>query len=162
MLIQNDILERIDKINWFCNCGNKSDIEIIYPIKYLDNWKKAQKNCLSSKWEEFTLERSNENTQYLHDNYPDKYRQWNKFAKEAREFIQEKLQPRIVLYLENNSLKREIEDSVKWDIIHAIMEQVYAEQKEPGFFMELLKVYEAGHLPCGWNGKWPKGELMIF
>jgi hypothetical protein len=30
------------------------------------------------------------------------------------------------------------------------------------FFLELLTVYEAGHLPCGRRGRWPEGKLVVF
>ena len=30
------------------------------------------------------------------------------------------------------------------------------------FFLELLTVYEAGHFPCGWEGEWPKGRLVVY
>ena len=36
--------------------------------------------------------------------------------------------------------------------------------KAPIFFERMLQVYEAGRLPCGWDGQledWPKGRLII-
>ncbi|GEM_PF-3271140 len=36
--------------------------------------------------------------------------------------------------------------------------------KAPVFFERLLEVYEAGRLPCGWDGdldNWPEGKLMV-
>jgi len=30
------------------------------------------------------------------------------------------------------------------------------------FFLELLLVYEMGCFPCGWSGKWPSGELLVY
>ena len=37
-------------------------------------------------------------------------------------------------------------------------------KKTPIFFERLLQVYEAGRLPCGWDGsleEWPKGRLLV-
>ena len=41
------------------------------------------------------------------------------------------------------------------------MERAYREQRGlPQFFHVLLKVYAAGHFPCGWEGgKYPRGAL---
>jgi hypothetical protein len=30
------------------------------------------------------------------------------------------------------------------------------------FFLELLTIYQAGHFPCGWQGEWPKGKLLLY
>jgi hypothetical protein len=30
------------------------------------------------------------------------------------------------------------------------------------FFLELLTVYESGHFPCGWQGEWPQGKLLVY
>ena len=38
-------------------------------------------------------------------------------------------------------------------------------RKAPIFFERLLQVYEAGRLPCGWEGKledWPNGSLLVY
>jgi hypothetical protein len=37
--------------------------------------------------------------------------------------------------------------------------------KAPMFFERLLEVYEAGRLPCGWDGdldSWPDGQLVLY
>jgi hypothetical protein len=37
-------------------------------------------------------------------------------------------------------------------------------RKAPLFFEALLEVYEAGHVPCGWDGdpdRWPEGKLLV-
>ena len=43
------------------------------------------------------------------------------------------------------------------------MEEMYADSGYDGyFFNELLLVYEAGHFPCGWQGDWPAGRLLVY
>jgi hypothetical protein len=48
----------------------------------------------------------------------------------------------------------------------AAMEVSYRRKfrKAPAFFERLLDIYEAGHLPCGWEGDldhWPEGSLLV-
>ncbi len=48
----------------------------------------------------------------------------------------------------------------------AVMELTYRQRfpKAPAFFEKLVRVYEAGRLPCGWDGsleEWPNGCLLI-
>ncbi len=51
---------------------------------------------------------------------------------------------------------------LQW-ILHAyLMEAAYREVLlQPLFFDSLIQVYEAGHIPCGWDGEWPNGQLVI-
>jgi hypothetical protein len=57
--------------------------------------------------------------------------------------------------------------TVLLDINLAAVEVAYRRRfpKAPIFFEHLLQVYEAGHLPCGWDGDlddWPNGELIVY
>jgi hypothetical protein len=52
------------------------------------------------------------------------------------------------------------------NVNRACLEMTYRRQysKAPVFFEYLLRVYESGHIPCGWEGnidKWPEGTLLI-
>ena len=49
----------------------------------------------------------------------------------------------------------------------AALELAYRQKfpKAPVFFETLLRVYEAGRLPCGWGGdleRWPEGRLLVY
>jgi hypothetical protein len=110
-----------------------------------------------------TLEARNLLTEYLFLHHRAEYNAWNTLAISAREFIQENVVPRN----ENvfaDSLPKDCLGSVQWDIHSAIMEDTYAFLNHPFvFFSQLLQIYEAGHLPCGWvDGKYPKGVLLIY
>ncbi|MNJ66874.1 hypothetical protein D3C77_629940 [compost metagenome] len=70
--------------------------------------------------------------------------------------------PQISDYLQEHQLPAGIMDNVKWDILNAIMEYNYQHEREPFFFMELLKVYESGNYPCGWKGSWLGGKLVVY
>ena len=51
----------------------------------------------------------------------------------------------------------------QWDILGALMENSYVSSGHSVFFfLELLRVYEAGHFPCGWIGDWPSEELTVY
>jgi hypothetical protein len=53
--------------------------------------------------------------------------------------------------------------SVRWDILGALMENAYLRSGHSAFFfLEMLTVYEAGRFPCGWQGEWPKGRLLVY
>lgn len=163
MEIDKGILNRIKQINWFTNCGQnlQNEIQISYSKVY--NWNEAMRNYQDSNWENTTLEARNELTIFLHNKYRSQYYKWNSIVKEARMFVEKEIIPNIEDYREMNELDKVFIDCVSWDILNAIMESTYSKCNHmPVFFLELLKVYESGNFPCGWDGEWPEGNLIIF
>jgi hypothetical protein len=61
------------------------------------------------------------------------------------------------------NLPKDFVDSVSWDILGAAMEDQYLPEGHSSFFfLELLLIYEAGRVPCGWRGTWPTGTLLAY
>jgi hypothetical protein len=53
-------------------------------------------------------------------------------------------------------------DTVDWDILNLCMEAEYADVYPPGFYASQAYWYLKGHFPCGWQGAFPKGKLVIY
>ncbi len=163
MQINQDILDRIKQINWFSNCGQALQTEIQMEYKGVSSWADAKQDYQSTAWENTTLEARNELTSFLHRKYRDQYSKWNLLAQEAKGFLDTEVMPKIELYREENKLDEEFIANVSWDIVNVIMESTYGIcSNRPVFFLELLKVYEAGNFPCGWDGEWPNGKLIVY
>jgi len=69
--------------------------------------------------------------------------------------------------LKGAGLPAEMLQDILTDINRAAIEIAYRERfpKSPKFFENLLRLYEAGRLPCGWKGdirQWPEGNLKAF
>ena len=91
-------------------------------------------------------------------------RRWNDYARALREALTAQVLPLLVEPLRTQcGTSHELAPmAIAWDLQHAGMERVYADEGVPLFFGHLLRVYEAGCLPCGWEGPWPTGELVVF
>jgi hypothetical protein len=61
-----------------------------------------------------------------------------------------------------NKLPKEFVESVKWDLRAACMELEYADLVPPRYFAERARWYLAGHFPCGWEGDFPEGCLIVY
>jgi hypothetical protein len=162
MKIDTKIIEQIKKIEWFCNCGKPLSNAIEFEVNYVTSWKQAKKYYQSNDWEDIRLEAKNELTLYLHDNYPSEYKMWNKVVRDTKAILEKDVKQKIEVYRETNSLDNKFVNRVNWDILGFVLEFVYAEYKAPYFYNELFKIYESGNFPCGWDGKYPSGRLMIF
>jgi hypothetical protein len=113
------------------------------------------------EWENVTLEGANKILSYLSVKHTVIFQDWNKLIKESKDFFEKELLA-IIPHLNgfDNTL---LHQCLEWDIIHYLVEDSYKENlKEPFFFEELISIYESGHIPCGWTGKWPNGQMIVY
>ena len=51
---------------------------------------------------------------------------------------------------------------MQWDILGACIEMEYADLCPPGFYTNLASWYVKEHFPCGWQGVFPQGMLIVY
>ncbi|MEW5289573.1 hypothetical protein ABW286_10345 [Erwinia papayae] len=158
MKLQQLSMDRILNVNWFSDIGRP-----IPQNSYLQaqNLKAAEMSLGSPEWENATLEESNKITGYLSVKEIIIFQEWNNLIKSAKVFFKNNILT-LVPDLDgfDNILMKQC---IEWDIVHYLVEDAYKDKlKSDLFFSELLSVYESGHIPCGWNGKWPSGQLIVF
>lgn len=117
---------------------------------------------VNSTWDNVRLQIRNQLTSTLHENWREGYRQWNNITMEAKLLLKDGDLKNISTFIQENKLNNCIYESVEWDLLTAMMEYAYSTYVKPGFHTELLEIYNSGHIPCGWKGKWPQGSLLIF
>ncbi|MBT2661586.1 hypothetical protein [Bacillus sp. ISL-45] len=125
MKLDNNVLERIKNINWFENCGMQVNTQINIPIIYVNSWEDAKETYQLPDWENTTLEARNELTSFLHSKFRAQYSIWNQLVRDAKTFIDVEVIPKINIIKETNNLDEIFIDSVKWDILNAIMEGTF-------------------------------------
>jgi hypothetical protein len=64
--------------------------------------------------------------------------------------------------IQQHHLSKAFEDAVQWDILHACIEAEYADVYPPGFFASQAYWYVKSHFPCGWEGEFPEGKLIVY
>ncbi|NEN75463.1 hypothetical protein F9B74_03860 [Pelistega sp. NLN82] len=157
--ISENIEKEILSINWFSQLGKPINID---NISIETNLNKVNEKINSPEWENITLEESNNiNSYFLQKNLFSKQDEWDLIAEEGRDFIKNKVIPIIP---EINGLTREIIiNDISWNLIHFIIEDYYKRKKiiRTSFFSELFELYRLGRLPCGWDGDFPNGKLII-
>ena len=93
---------------------------------------------------------------------PERLRKWNEIVNGLKKtlipFVQGKIEP--VVW--EHRLPKAFEHVVQWDILHACMETEYADVYPTGFYANLASWYIKGHFPCGWQGVFPQGILIIY
>ena len=151
-------LEQLEKANWFSRVGTTDTTAAIV----LSSWKEATDHCGSNDWQNLCLEAANQLRERILERSKERFLKWNEIAIEVKKiaepFVRRKIEPVVRQY----NLPLVFEHSVQWDIIHVCMEAEYADVFPPAYYASQAYWYTKGHFPCGWEGKFPEGKLIIF
>ncbi|KHT10605.1 hypothetical protein [Pectobacterium carotovorum] len=158
MNLDNHALNKLLGIKWFSRVGEPL---LISNITVANSLNEAGVYLSSPDWENVTLEESNEISGYLAVKHTTIFQEWNQLAKDAKVFGKDELLKKIP-HLDgfDNVL---LLQCIEWDVIHYLIEDAYKDKiKKPLFFDSLIHIYESGHMPCGWDGVWPNGKLVVY
>jgi hypothetical protein len=153
------VLKQLDETEWFSYVGVKGDIT---EPRILSSWQEAVDHCSSTYWESICLEAANQYCESIVRVSKERFRLWNEVVLDVKKtvvpFVSRKLGP----LLRVNDLPSAFEATVRWDMIHICMETEYADIVAPGFYACQCHWYTEGHFPCGWEGRFPAGRLIIY
>ena len=151
-------IQDLEKAAWFSRVGVKDTTAAIV----LSSWQEAIKHCSSLEWENLCLEAVNQYCERLVERSKERWQRWNDIAIEIRPVAQALVQKKTKQVIEENNLPKVFQDTVDWDIAHLLMEAEYADVYPPGYYASQAYWYTKGHFPCGWEGKFPEGKLIIY
>ncbi|MFL6546539.1 MAG: hypothetical protein ACJ8LM_15360 [Candidatus Udaeobacter sp.] len=151
-------LDELEKAAWFSRVGVKdAEFAIV-----LSSWHEAIEYCSSDEWLDLCLEAVNQYCERLVERSVDRFRKWNEVAIEVKRTTEPFVRRKIEQVVREHNLPPVFEHTVQWDMIHLCMEAEYADVYPPGFFASHAYWYLNGHFPCGWQGDFPKGALVIY
>jgi hypothetical protein len=159
MKLSNNAKERILSIHWLDNAGSIFQIPGVVSAKSVAE----ASECLSGlEWENTTLEASNSISKYLDINYSKEFQLWNDLAIEAKNFFEKEEISKRINFIQGFDSTILLQ-CIRWDVGHYLIEDAYKlKLKGRLFFENLITIYEKGHIPCGWMGEWPKGNLIVY
>jgi hypothetical protein len=162
--VQSDVAARVNSIGWFAHCGERLALDLTMETEQARGWPQAIESCKAPAWETAQLEAQNQLTLWLHLNDRASYQRWNEIVVAHKDATVNPLTENILApFRAKHDLDIALVHSVQWNILGALMEDSYLRCGHSAFFfLELLTVYEAGHFPCGWQGEWPKGKLLVY
>ena len=125
------------------------------------SWKEAARHFRSRKWEETgLLSKSLRAGDLLRAGYaPADYNELNTVVVQT---VDTAIIPVVTDTVQRLRLPVAIVPEVTKQLIRGLLESQFADVGIYALGVSLLKVYQAGHLPCGWEGNWPDGRLMVM
>jgi hypothetical protein len=151
-------LEKLEKANWFDCVGVKDATSAIV----VPSWEEAIRYCSSLEWENLCLEASNQYRERLLERSKERYVQWNEIVDQLKPVTIPFVRRKIEGVVREHGLPKVFEDTVQWDILGVCMEAEYADVYQPGYYASQAYWYVKGHFPCGWEGKFPTGKIIIY
>ncbi len=115
------------------------------------------------RWESTRYLARGDVTEYLSKNSPEAYnKNWNVLATEARNEILPKIEPVVLKKLLQFKIPESAYRSIRTDIINTLLVLSYRDYFTSELFENILSVYAQGFIPCGWDGEYPEGNLIVF
>lgn len=151
-------LTQLDQANWF-TCTGVRDTD---KARVLSSWQEAIEHCSSIEWENLCLEAVNQYCERLIERSKERFNKWNEIATEIKQTSEPFVRRKIQAVVCQHNLPTVFESMVQWDILHVCMEAEYAEVYPPGYYASQAYWYVHGHFPCGWEGEFPNGKLIIY
>jgi hypothetical protein len=151
-------LEELEKVEWFYATGRKDTEAAVI----LSSWKEAISFCASNEWQDLLLEATNQYHEKLSNISRERSSQWNIILREVKTVTAPLVARKIERVVKENQLPKIFEDTVNWDIMNLAMEAEYSDICSPAFFASQAYWYTSGHFPCGWQGKFPEGRLIVY
>lgn len=162
-LAQSDLTARLLSCCWLSNCGTNQNCTYSFDVFLVPSLKDALKNISSSKWENVCLEEYGNITEYLAKNQKNEYNQhWNENVRKIKSAYLPPILEKISAAPNYLGFSNEFLVDIRFNLLAIFMSDMYSTFYSDEFFNKLLEVYLSGHLPCGWHGKYPSGELMVF
>ena len=164
MEIREEYVNRIIQCDWLARCGFIDQFD--FDVKYLPDWMGVEKRIGTDEWADDCMDRRNDFTLYLFQNCGDLYdNYWNEEVMLIREKYTSFIVQKIDRYLSEKGLRHLISDvtaDIEMNVISILMLEYFSEYFHSDFFDQMLKIYLAGHIPCGWEGSYSGGKFIIY
>lgn len=109
------------------------------------------------------VESRNVLTEQLSQLAPRRYQRWNELVEPINDVLWPMIRRKTQELIREHRLPKKLfQQAVFWDLSNAGMELEYADVVPPKYFAERVEWYLAGHFPCGWDGDFPEGCLIVF
>ena len=163
MRLDKGIKDRLLKIYWLSNCGKLDNLDLTFGYTYIKNIKEIEKMLDGVKWGNTCMDARNDLTEYMSLHHSDKYHCWNAMVDEATNDIISEVYQVVVEKCRDLQIPEKMVVNIRSNIVNIALTYSYKEYYESAFYDDMLKIYESGHLPCGWlGGKYPNGKFKIF
>ena len=153
-------IQELRSFKWFSRVGERHPE--VSTAKVLSSWSEVVERLEDDQWENCCLDAANAYGEKLKQVAPTRFRSWNAKVEEIKVLSI----PLVANVFSGDqslrTLPKVVQDTVQWDVLHLCLEAEFSDCIPPGFYASNSYWYRVGHIPCGWNGNFPDGGIIIY
>ena len=153
------ILDDLKNTQFFLSVGEPVKDKNVIGLK---SWKQAIKSAKKIDWQNLKLEWGNILSGTLAVQHTERFQNWNNVAIDMKTYLMPIVDEKVAALGLPEDLGRRLHSSVAWDLLSLLMESEYSDLVKPYYYAALGVIYFDGHFPCGWEGEYPKGKLVVY
>jgi hypothetical protein len=155
-------IEQLEKPEWFTRVGHSEGIDYPGNLIVVGSWEEAVEHCTSAVWDDLILEAMNQYRERLFERSPERFKRWNDVVDMVKPVADELGERKSEKVVQEHNLPPGFVGCVCSDMLGILLEAEYADVYPPGFFASNGYWYIKGHFPCGWEGNFPEGRLVVY
>jgi hypothetical protein len=155
------MINLLSNAEWFSKVANAVNGNVLA----VGDWEHAIAHLTNGYWEDLHYYSANqlfEAGRVVNAHKGNSSRNWNLIATEIRSIVIPLVEDKTVSISKAQNLPKVFMDQVLWDMLHIAMATDFSDVFIPDFYASLAYWYLEGHFPCGWEGEYPKGRLIIY
>lgn len=147
------VAQRLAGIRWAAACGQSLPESLTPFCRSVGSFTAARDLMGSEAWESWSSERDGNLSEYLDDRHHRRYQDWSGVVQHAKK-VMSPHESAIIMGLRAVGLTGDLPlEVVRWALVGALTCAGFMDCKPPTDALQLLSVYEAGHLPVGWDAQ---------
>jgi hypothetical protein len=147
-------------VPWFESIGQPLDAP--HAAKRVETLRNAIKLFRSTHWDSTILEARNGFSETLYAKAPDLPDNWNEIIYATNDLFEDRYKAVYEKLVREKGLPPKNWTQFILTIRHACQESEYIDILPLGFFSEIISWYMDGYFPCGFDGDYPNGQLMVY
>jgi hypothetical protein len=154
-------LSEFDAAPLFSKCGASIESPGVNTIQ-VQNWESVLESIRTVEWENAGIDTANLLRHQIRTHDPVQLNLWNDRVVDIKPQLEEVVYRKLTPWMQSRTLPPKVVNVVRWDLLHLCMYEGHKPYVSVPFYDEMRAWYLAGHLPCGWQGDFPAGQMMVY
>jgi hypothetical protein len=157
-------IEGLHAVPWFGQVGEPLDTT---GVRYPADLRVAKRLCFSKSWDNTLTASGNQLTFFLAQNHSNLYdTTWNEIVDACTPLLMpiigQAADAGVAKLKLRPAEKKVLFMTLRRQLVHACHELEYEDVMQGLLCLQLIPWYRAGHWPCGYQGTWPEGVLVVY
>ena len=153
-------LSEFDAAPLFSKCGASIESLGAGTIQ-VQNWEIMLESIGTVERENAGIDAANLLRHQIRTHVPEQLNLWNDHVDDIKPQLEEVVYRKLTPWMQSRTLPPRMVNSVRWDLLHLCLYEGHKPYVNVPFYDEMRAWYMAGHLPCGWFGDFPVGQMMV-